>query len=82
MKASDLREKQLKVAIYKVHKQNINLKEQQKVHGKQLEFVQDVSARTAIELQAMQQTMQYILEKSTGIMKEEAERHKEPSGIG
>ena len=82
MKASDLREKQLKAAIDKVHKQNINLKEQQKVHGKQLEFVQDISARTAIEMQAMQQTMQYILEKSTGIMKEESDRHQEPRGMG
>lgn len=78
----DLREKQIKASIDKIHKQNQNFKEQMKVYSKQLEFMQDQTARTAIEVQAIQHTMSFILEKSTGIIKQEAERTAQQAGVG
>lgn len=79
-KADGIREKQLKAIIDKVVKQNVNLKEQQKVFSKQLDFMQDQVARTAIESQALQQSMSFMMEKANVVLKEEADRDR--AGVG
>ena len=81
-KPSDVREKQLKKILDRVVKDNVNIKERIKVCEKRLDFFQDQVARTAVEMQAIQQSVGFIIDVASKIAKEEQQRINPDAGIG